>query len=267
MLPGIVPVTIGRKNLSWAAAIAAQGLATSLVLCLDAGDANSYPGTGQQWTDTSPQAVNYNLGATSSSEASDPTFNGTGGRLTGGEYFSCDGGDFFSPVATTTIDDAWHKDGATVTVATAIWIPSTPSNTYRTIIGNYNSAQNAVSLTIIDTNNLSWRVEGGSTTNFAWGSITAIQNAWAIVIVSVNENGGAGASHWNVNGAITAFNGSYTSPSAANSAGNLQIGRDATGSSIVPNTFRYSAIAAWNRTLSQAETAKLFQEMRWRYGL
>ncbi|WP_256750520.1 LamG domain-containing protein [Mesorhizobium sp. Mes31] len=244
-----------------------RNLETSLCLCLDAGDKRCTTGSASQvWSDLSASGADYNRGAGSGSSTDDPSFNGTPGALTSAEYFSCDGGDFFSPVATTTFDDNWHKDGATETVMAIVWIPTTPTNTFRTILGNFNGNPGST-LTVINTNNLSWRIEGSSTNNFAWGLASAIAGAWAIIFVSFNENGGAGASHWNVNGTITAFNGNLTGPGAGAPNGNLQIGRDANGGSIVPNGFRYGCIAAWNRALSQAETASLFDGMRARYGL
>ncbi|QND60384.1 hypothetical protein [Mesorhizobium huakuii] len=257
---------IGLPPLKFIDVISFYGLTSSLQICFDAADANSYSGTGQVWNDLSGNAVNYNRGSSSTATTDDPTFNGTAGALSANEYFSCDGGDFFSPVATTTFDDNWHKDGATETVMAIVWIPTTPTNTFRTILGNFSGIPGST-LTCIDTNNLSWRIEGSSTNNFAWGLASAIAGAWAIIVVSFNENGGATASHWNVNGTITAFNGNLTGPSAAAPNGNLQIGRDANGGSIVPSGFRYACIAAWNRALSQAETAALFNGMRNRYGL
>ncbi len=246
-----------------------RGLDVSLVLSLDAGDINCTTGSANQvWSDRSSGGNNYNRGAGSGSGADDPTFNGTPGALTLNEYWLCNGSQFFTPVAATTFDDTWNKAGALVTVCAIVWIPTTPTNTFRTIMGNYNGTNNSATLDIISTNVLSWRVEGGSTTNLGWsGSVPGIAGKWAIIIVSVNEAGGAVASHWNVNGTITTFNGAYTSPAGTTSAGGMTIGRDANGGATVPNTWRYGCMAAWNRALSQTETASLFTGMRKRYGL
>ena len=53
-------------------------LNSNLVLCLDAGDANSYT-SGQKWLDRSGNGYDFFLGTTDSVQASDPTFNGTPG--------------------------------------------------------------------------------------------------------------------------------------------------------------------------------------------
>ena len=71
----------------------------NLVCHLDAGDADSYSGSGQIWSDLSVEGNDFYLGATSSSQASDPTFNGAAGGESSGEYFSLDGGDWFTVVS------------------------------------------------------------------------------------------------------------------------------------------------------------------------
>lgn len=70
------------------------GLTADLQLCLDAGDEASYT-SGQVWTDLSSSGSHFNRGTTNGSESSDPTFNGTAGRRSSGEFFSFDGGDRF----------------------------------------------------------------------------------------------------------------------------------------------------------------------------
>lgn len=64
------------------------GLLTNLKLCLDAGDLNSYDGSSQTWKDLSGNGTDFYRGATSGSEASDPTFNPVGNGGTYQDYFS-----------------------------------------------------------------------------------------------------------------------------------------------------------------------------------
>ena len=82
----------------------------NLVCHLDAGDANSYSGSGQTWSDLSPAGNDFYRGATSSPEPSDATFNGAAGGESSGEYFSLDGGDWFA-VASDPSGNIFRKIG------------------------------------------------------------------------------------------------------------------------------------------------------------
>jgi hypothetical protein len=61
-----------------------------LQLYLDAGDPRSYPGSGQVWTDLSPNGYTVWLGTTSGVDTTDPTFNAGPPAA-----FDHDGGDYF----------------------------------------------------------------------------------------------------------------------------------------------------------------------------
>jgi hypothetical protein len=268
-------VTVGSGSNQWdvttvksfVTALTDLGLTTNLVLALDAGDSNSYSGAGQQWSDVSGQGNSFNRGLTSSAESEDPAFNGSAGMLSASEYFLFDHAspaDRMSSVSTTTFDDSWHKNNAALTLALAIYIPSSGASTLRRLGTNYTTPTgNPGFFFEIDTSNqlkvASWN--GSADSSDYWGNVNSIDDNWAIIIVSINEAGGAGASHWNVNGAISTFNASYTSPSSTNPPINWVI-----GAGLYSGT-RLGAYFAWNRTLSQAETASVFSVMRTRYGL
>lgn len=106
------------------------GLQSGLKLCLDAGDALSYT-SGQSWLDRSGGGYDFFLGATSGSEASDPTFNGVAGAASSAEYFSFDGGDFFTY---DTSNETWmeelHKDSAFVAMASWFYLPASTAQTF-----------------------------------------------------------------------------------------------------------------------------------------
>ena len=74
-------------------------ITAGLQLHLDAGDAGSYPGSGQVWSDLTANDFDFHIGETSSSERSDPTFNGSAGAKSINEYFACDGRDWFKQSA------------------------------------------------------------------------------------------------------------------------------------------------------------------------
>jgi hypothetical protein len=105
--------------------IKSAGLTAGLHICLDAGAAASYPGTGQTWADLSGNGTDFFLGADGSVTATDPTFNGTAGGLSSAEYFSFDGGDYFRKASgnTTEINDL-HKNNAAGTIISIIRTPA-----------------------------------------------------------------------------------------------------------------------------------------------
>ncbi len=91
---------------------------------LDAGLSASYNGTGQTWANivTAPAdgsgqtAYDFYRGATSGSEGSDRTFNGSAGANSANEYFSFDGGDYLTLVGfNTTFIHSMHKENAAFT--------------------------------------------------------------------------------------------------------------------------------------------------------
>lgn len=99
------------------------GLTTNLKLCLDAGDPGSYT-SGQKWLDRSGNGHDFHLGADSSATSTDPAFNGTPGAQSANEYFSGDGGDYFTYDANS---ETWmrdfHKAGA-ITALGIVYVPS-----------------------------------------------------------------------------------------------------------------------------------------------
>lgn len=83
-----VPAVPGRRGTSLINTLRNRSLLTNLKGCFDAGDLNSYSGTGQTIGDLSGNARSFVLGTTSSGEATkDPTYTGTAGRQSSGEYF------------------------------------------------------------------------------------------------------------------------------------------------------------------------------------
>jgi len=113
----VAPPSFGGRGTSLINTLKNLGLTTNLRVCLDAGDLNSYDGTSQTWKDLSGGGYDFFRGTSSSSDSSDPTFNGTAGRLSSGEYLSYDGGDYFTLAQT---NPAWvntfHKAGAKFTI-------------------------------------------------------------------------------------------------------------------------------------------------------
>jgi len=234
-------------------AVDTLSIGANLVMCLDAGDANCTNGTAQQWSDVSGANNHYNRGTYSFAESNDPTFNGSAGGLSNA-YWSFDGADVFAPVAATSFDDGWHKDNAAVTVAAFAFLPAAG------VVGNNpvilcNSDPTSPGIFFqLNVNDIQWTVRDASAwTDYSGGDVSALFGKWGFYGVSINEAGGASASHWNVNGVITPFNGAYPAPSANNPAGSLHIGRRINDGQFLANGTRLGLVVAWNRALSQAE--------------
>lgn len=90
-----------------------QSVVSSAKFDVDATLSASYDGTSQTWANfISDTSYDFYLGATSGSEASDPTFNGTAGAADA--YFSTDGGDFFRLIgANPSLPNGTHKAAGT----------------------------------------------------------------------------------------------------------------------------------------------------------
>ena len=99
--------------------IVTAGLTSGLRVVLDAGSADA--GSGQSWLDVSGNGVDFFRGADGNSSTDDPAYNGTLGNLSSSEYYSYDGGDFFTYDST---NESWmqdmHKDNAEFSIA--MWL-------------------------------------------------------------------------------------------------------------------------------------------------
>lgn len=232
------------------------GLTSGLQVVLDAGDSASYSGTGQTWTDVQSGA-NYYRGTTSGSDTTDPTFNGVAGGLSPNEYWSFDGGDYFTPVAATTFDDGYHKNGATWSFLAIYYLGTTATNL---LFSNTNSAANT-GIQINANTALDVTSRNGSTNQTdTIGSHSA--TTWYCTGVSVSENGGASGGNWNMNGTTGTFDPALTSPSASNPSASLNIGASSTGANIMTNNSRLMGLCFWNTNLSAADLAALYADVR-----
>lgn len=258
---------VGRANQPLSRVIATAGLTPALVL--DAGDGASYS-TGQSWNDLSGNTRHFNRGSDNTSQASDPTFNGTPGGLSLNEYFSCDGGDFFTKA---TANDAYlnglHKDAATWSFVAAVFVPDLAG-----VVGVFSTCTASAGTigAIVDLNateNLRYRVGNGvSVTTVHTSTATATVGAWNVVGFSISENGGASGSFSYVNGTATTFNASVASPSSSDASTVATFGAlNGGGSNIVPNGFRFGAAAMFSTALTTANFDAIRASLRARYGI
>jgi hypothetical protein len=202
-------------RVSAAKALAMLGL--SGVLVLDAGDAASYDGSAQQWNDLSGGGNHFNRGSTNGADATDPTFVGTAGRLSQGEYFSFDGGDFLTPVGAPTFDDAWHLDNATVSMVALFFHASAGT---KGIFGNSDSSTaQGIRFGVTANGQFLCKNGSGTATNMASVGLVGV-GEWNFIGCSVNEAAGANGSVLRVNSRVNLRDGTYATPGVgvANSA-------------------------------------------------
>lgn len=262
------------SNASMYSTLLTLGLTTNLKLCLDAGDIESYIGSGQTWSDRSGGGYDFYRGTTSGAEGSDPTFNGTAGHNSSGEYFSVDGGDWFTLAQT---NPSWvqtlHKAGAKFTWAGWFYlnnITSTSQNFAQTgdldssgfngiQLGNSGSTLRAIGVAIVN----------GSATVVYGKHSTAIanNNAWNFLAVSVDMAAG------NVNFQVNATSEANTSqtftgtPSSASAGATLQIGASGVGFGPDVTGDRFGSVSMWDIGLTTTQLANVFNASRAKFGV
>lgn len=252
--------------------IQSLGLSANLRLSLDAGALATYGGSGQVFADQTSGGYDFNLGATSGSEASDPTFNGSAGGLSASEYLSFDGGDFLRYGSANAI---WmnnlHKNNAQFWCIGAFYIASlSEQGLFGTGIGGTDVG---CGLRLGSTGKPEFYVvKGGGGNALTSLADTAVNNnAWNIVGLSIDETGNG--FHY-LNGAYNqvsssdTFSAVYSSPSASNATYTLEVGAWGNGSQPLPNNSRLGMFAIGEGgTLSKANFDALWGEIRGRYSL
>lgn len=252
--------------------IGSLGLTSGLKLCLDAGDENSYS-SGQKWLDTSGGGYDFFRGTSSSSEATDPTFNGTPGGKSQSEYWSFDGGDFFTY---DSANETWmqniHKNNAIFSIVGWIYLASTGAQ--QVIFGNtlylnrvgFGAYANSTGL-------LSFGVENGSGTIPAYvqNSSAIPTGQWSFVAISFNEATGSNGALFQMNDTQQLFSSTYTSPSSLSATNVVNIGRDPDSSTpdyYIRNGGRVANLSVWEGVaLSDTQLSSIYDATKATFGL
>jgi hypothetical protein len=252
------------------------GLTDNLQLALDAGDTGSYSGSGQSWLDLSGNGYDFFRGATSSSEASDPTFNGTAGNLSSSEFWSFDGGDEFTyDSANETWMQNLHKAGAKYAVLTWVFVPASVGAT-QGVFGTNRGAQTVgtgVHLAMGSGGPGSRQYfirsinAGRPALDFNSGSNIYSLSAWQLVGVSLDEAAGVGGSYLVNNATFTSFTGTYGSPSSGNASQTMQIGARGNASAPFASGMEMAMFCMWSTNLTQSQVVAFFNATRARFGV
>lgn len=258
-----------RKNLFQG--LTDLGLTTNLKVCLDAGDLASYGNQTDKWMDLSGNGQDFFKGSGTGADGADPTFNGITGNRSINDYFSSDGGDYFTY---DTTNETWmqnlHKDGNVSTWLAWVYHPSGSGTSHGiggtkdiSVLANvgwggYISSSNK----LVD----AWG-RGGSTVAVT-STASVPTNQWNFLGLSHNENGGAGNSFHVINTTYETFDGNIASASASNAGYTMQIGATGNGARPFVNTARLAQIVFWGGTaLSQTNVTNIYNATKGRFGL
>lgn len=246
-----------------------MGLGTGLIYTLDPGEVTSYdPDTdAQALLDLSGNGNDFNVGATSGSEASDPTFNGTKGALTKNEYFGLDGGDYLTVASMPAALETFHKDSAVGTIAG--WFYYAPDGvTTQGFFGSGLAGSTGLGMKLVGAAaDGTIRLQGG---NGAGASIinqnsgivlnSAVgTNLWVFIAAAFDE--AANSLRVRANDVTASTVCTYSSPSASD-VGAFSIGAVRSGGIPLANGSRIGPQWAWSRQLSAAEIENLYVASR-----
>ena len=262
-----------RKNYPWSGKDAFEiatsvGVTSNLELVLDVGDSTSYTG-GQSWADLSGNGYNFYRGATSAAQASDPTFNGTAGNLSSSEYWSFDGGDYFTyDSANETWMNNLHKDNASFTILMTFYGASIGSTQ---ILCGTNAGSGAEPGFIIYLESTSdvrfFCCNDSEIVGVAASALVPNGSAWNILSLTIDEGNSDGRIF--LNGSTYSYDGSYhfATPTTNNAFTTMQIAAGGLGGSPVYSGTRMGVFMAWSNALSSAQNANICDAIRGRYGI
>jgi len=239
---------------------------SSLKLCLDAGEARSYPGSGQTWSDLSGNGSDFYLGATSGAEASDPTFNGQVGARRAGTYFSFDGGDYFTmAVATPTWMQNLHKAGAKLGILAWWYMAASGGSQLLFATAGITWSEFGVSFEVVNGTAMRWvtlnNVVGGAL-QVGSGLVTPVAK-WTCIGISIDEAANSG--FFFVDGQQAQFSAAYVSPSASNASFTPMIGA-VNGSNPPSNGSRCAGLLMWESIApGPAVFQRVYQATRGRF--
>jgi hypothetical protein len=250
-------------GIMWARSVGSVDYVTNgLVTYLDASNGASYPGSGQTWTDIGGGGNNFLLGATSSSEASDPTFNsGTP------SYFSFAGGQWFTQSGTPsgTLPQLVGRSDTTFTAEFWVWFASVSSASELFCNGNFgaNGIQLGTALTVAAALE-AFPVGGTDPSPLAKTGVTT--SAWHQVVFTVLTDSATTCTLY-VDGTAVDSSTLHTSWTTGNSAGTPRIGARPDNSASLPSGTRISIVRLYDRILSSTEVTKNLNTNRMPFGI
>lgn len=248
------------------------GLTTNLKVCLDAGDLASYGNQTDKWMDLSGNGYDFFKGSGTGADGGDPTFNGVTGNRSINEYFSSDGGDYFTY---DTTNETWmqnlHKNGAIWSFCAWVYIPTG----YAANHGLFGTSSNAGTRTGIvayidqPTNRQSVAVFNASAAVYTFAQAATITtNAWNFIGWSLDENAGGNNTSGITNGTTFDIATSYSSPSSGAASYPMQIGGLGNNTRPLVNNARMANFNVWEGTkLTASNFSDIYNRTKGKFGL
>jgi len=214
-----------------------------IVFCVDAGDKNSYPGSGTTWNDLSSNRNNATLvggGTFDSNFKGSIVFDGT------------------DDVVTASDDNL--PSGASARSVTA-WIKNTRENAWNSIIHYGTSSNNQSHFFSIGDTSDGYKLHMAAFNNTADGSTAAVPNdEWCHVVMSYESN----AVNYYINGSASGGDASYSGVNTT-LGGTLAIGEDMYANTHIDANI--ASVIIYNKALSADEVLQNFNAQRSRFGL
>jgi len=187
--------------------------------------------------------------------ADDPSFNGVVDARASSDYMSTDGGDYFDEVTKGTWCANWHKVGAKFTIAAIVYYNG---GDFRILNNRSNLNEHGFSLGIASGDLILRRSNGNAVSNQDNTLKTGMSSGWYFIAVSVDESGGAAASHWRVGTNTGTFNGVSTLISTSAPSNKTRMFNTPAGSAPSPAGTKIHMVNAWDRNLSATEIQQLY---------
>jgi hypothetical protein len=199
-----------------------------LVLCLDAGNTKSYPGSGTTWTDL--------------------TGRGNNGTLTNGPtYSSANGGSLVFDGTNDYVTSSFATTSGQAVTYTG-WLYSTETTaTYRNFVDSVTARPM-----------IWWNTLGQIEFDAAFYTTTTVyRNQW--VYVALSKPSGSSSASYYVNGVLVGSGTAYTTPAVTPTWFNRAAAQTWKGNC--------SNVQAYNRALTASEIQQNFNALRGRYGI
>lgn len=236
---------------------------SSLVLNLDAGDTNSYSGSGTTWTDRSTQAGSFTL-------TNGPTF--TAATSTVGANITFDGVDDYAVDGGTNALKT-ISNGSDFTID--VWIKFNAATVVQAICSNGNTTAGSFGFALLavpSSGNLLLRMNYiTSSTVYALATSSASSfstGTWRNLVARFDYDIGGGSSEYTVysnNSLHTTVTASQPSGSLGNSTNNFRIARRPNNAQTA--SISIGALKIYNRLLTTTEMTQNYNALRGRFGL
>lgn len=260
-------------GLSVIGTLSGLGLTSGLEVCIDAGDFQSYVGSGEPWLDRTPNNFFFFLGSGSAGTLANPAFSGPAGYAPAYFGITAAGQRFTYHGANEAVFETFHRNNASFTAMMLY---------YHTGAGGQLLSDNDNTL---GQNGIAIRQGGGTLQLIVASTATAASAAlsvtltasptsgrWHFMAVSVSEAQGVSGGFFYLDGGYASsaananpFDATYINPGAGNAAQIMEIS-DGGGSSLDAG-YRISTLALWSRALTKANLDAIWEQLRTRFGI